>query len=168
MSKFAPGNQFWKQRSKHGRDALFTDAGKLREACNEYFEWVDTHPWWRNEPIKSGDKVGETMKVMLARPYTLSGLCIYLGCAESWWRGFKNSDTYSDDFSSVMQAVEQAIDTQLFEGAAVGAFNSNLIARKLGMVDKQEVTGKDGAPLSAPPQMIIVKSGNSLEINESE
>lgn len=35
--------------------------------------------------------------------------------------------------------MEETIETQQFEGACVGAFNANIIARKLGLVDKQEV-----------------------------
>ena len=34
---------------------------------------------------------------------------------------------------------EETIETQQFEGACVGAFNANIIARKLGLADKQEV-----------------------------
>ena len=35
--------------------------------------------------------------------------------------------------------MEETIETQQFEGACVGAFNANIIARKLGLSDKQEV-----------------------------
>lgn len=38
--------------------------------------------------------------------------------------------------------VEEIIRTQKFEGAAVGAFNANIIARDLGLSDKKEIDGK--------------------------
>lgn len=38
-----------------------------------------------------------------------------------------------------MDEVETTIYTQKFEGAAVGAFNSNIIARDLGLADKKEI-----------------------------
>ena len=46
----------------------------------------------------------------------------------------------SEDFSAVISMVEEIIETQQFEGAAVGAFNANIIARKLGLADKQDIT----------------------------
>lgn len=39
----------------------------------------------------------------------------------------------------VLSRIERVIETQQFEGACVGAFNANIIARKLGLADKQEV-----------------------------
>jgi hypothetical protein len=59
------------------------------------------------------------------------------------------------DFSEVIHAIEEIIRTQKFEGAAVGAFNANIIARDLGMVDKKDVTS-DGKPLGNKMQIEIV------------
>ena len=38
------GNQFWKLRSKHGRDKLFTTPELLWQAACEYFEWCENNP----------------------------------------------------------------------------------------------------------------------------
>jgi hypothetical protein len=38
------GNQFWKLRSKHGRDTLFESPEKMWEAACEYFQWCDDNP----------------------------------------------------------------------------------------------------------------------------
>ena len=40
--------------------------------------------------------------------------------------------------------MEESIETQQFEGACVGAFNANIIARKLGLADTQEVDDTNG------------------------
>ena len=45
------GNQFWKARSKHGRDRLFASADLLWEACCEYFEWVEANPLIEMRPF---------------------------------------------------------------------------------------------------------------------
>lgn len=135
------GNQFWKIRSSHGRNLLFATHDLLWKAASEYFEWCDTHPWWRNEPIKSGKGTGKLVKVYTVRPYTLSGLCIYLDASESYWKEFRKNENLSKDFLSIIERVEEIIRTQKFEGAAVGAFNGNLIARDLGMTDKKELSG---------------------------
>jgi hypothetical protein len=38
------GNEFWKMRSKHGRDALFASPELLWESACEYFEWCNDNP----------------------------------------------------------------------------------------------------------------------------
>ena len=136
-------NQFWKLRSSHGRDKLFASPELLMEACSEYFNWCDAHPWYKVEASKSPNtkKEERLIKVPTAIPYTLSGLCIYLGASESWWKEFRKNPNLSEDFLSVITRVEEIIRTHKFTGAAVGAFNPNIIARDLGMVDKTETTG---------------------------
>jgi hypothetical protein len=136
------GNQFWKLRSKHGRDKLFETPELLWEAATEYFNWVDGHPWYKVEAVKSGDNCGDLIKIPLARPYTLSGFQLYIGASDTFWRKFKADD--HKDFVTVISEIEKAIYTQKFEGAAVGAFNANIIARDLGLTEKsvQELTHK--------------------------
>lgn len=147
-------NQFWKLRSKHGRDYLFATPDDLWDAACEYFNWIDSHSLWRNEAIKSGDNAGKIVKVPTGRPYTMQGLCLYLDCNLVYFNQFERAlegkqDEASKDFSKIVSRIRETVFTQKFEGAAVGAFNSNLIARELGLSDKQqhEHTGKDGANL---------------------
>lgn len=141
------GNQFWKLRSKNGRDKLFESPDLLWQAATEYFQWVDNHPWQKVEQLKrpvavkkkSGDEELHSLAhIPTQRPYTLSGLCIYLNASESYWREFRKNKNLSDDFLSVINTIEEIIATQQFEGATVGAFNSNIIARKLGLTEKVE------------------------------
>ena len=40
----------------------------------------------------------------------------------------------------IIARIESVIETQQLEGATVGAFNANIIARKLGLAEKQEST----------------------------
>lgn len=130
------GNKFWQRRSKHGRNKLFATPELLYEAACEYFMWCDRNPWRKNEAIKSGDNAGKLIKVPTQRPYTLSGLCLYLGVNQGYFYDFKK--TCGKDFSDIVTRIEEIIETQQFEGAIVGAFNPNIIARKLGLSEKTE------------------------------
>jgi len=151
------GNQFWKLRSEHGREKLFATPELLWEAACQYFNWVDAHPWFKIEQMKNpvvetnretGEKkITAIAKIPTARPYTLSGLCLYLDASESYWRNFRKNETLSEDFLTIITRIESIVETQQFEGASVGAFNANIIARKLGLTEKQEMTGKDGGPI---------------------
>lgn len=131
------GNQFWKLRSKHGRDKLFATPELLWEAATEYFEWCDNHPWTKKDWV---GKDAFEVEREVSRPYTLSGLCVYLDCSTSYFREFKRIIQDKDkDFLTVITRIEEVMFTQKFEGAAVGAFNANIISRDLGLTEKQTI-----------------------------
>lgn len=134
------GNKFWQNRTRHGREKIFASAELMWAAAEEYFEWCDDNPWLKKEAIKSGEHSGTLIDIPTQRPYTLSGLCVYIGCNEAYFRTFKAQLPEGEqDFNTVIGSIEQVIYTQKFEGAAVGAFNANIIARDLGLKDKQEI-----------------------------
>lgn len=58
-------------------------------------------------------------------------------------------DQINKDFSAVINKIEEIIYQQKFEGAAVGLFNSNIIARDLGLRDKQDLTS-NGEQIATP------------------
>lgn len=128
------GNQFWKNRSKHGRDKLFADADLLWKAACEYFEWCDSNPLIA---IEYNGKDALKCEVPKMRAYTLTGFFIYIDACENWWSEFKKRDS-AKDFMGVITRIEQIVFTQKFEGAAAGFLNANIIARDLGLVDKKE------------------------------
>lgn len=127
-------NSFWQLRSKHGRDRIFETPQEMWEAAAEYFNTVDKNPWYKNEAIKSGDACGEIIKIPTQRPYTLGGLQIFIGCTDQTWINYRSRQ----GFLEVMEEIEKVIRTQKFEGAAVGAFNANIIARDLGLKEQTE------------------------------
>lgn len=132
-----PGNKFWQLRTKHGRDALFSSPDLLWEAATEYFEHTDSRKWTEKHWVgKDGDEVEKENET----PYTISGLCLYLDASREWWYKFKQSA--SEDFLHILARIENIIYTQKFEGAAVGAFNANLIARDLGLAEKSDNSHK--------------------------
>lgn len=167
MSKGAPkGNQFWKLRSKHGRDKLFATPELMWEAACEYFEWCDENPFYEVEQKKGAnnlrisksanadivhDIVGsmsDTIELPRMRPYTIQGLCLYLDCNVQYFNDFDNAikgnvDQQSKDFSSIISRIKEIIYNQKFSGAASGFFNANIIARDLGLADKKEITPSD-------------------------
>lgn len=136
------GNQFWKLRSKHGRDKLFETPALLWEAACEYFEWCDDNPL---KEMKVFNYQGEivTAELPKMRAYTLDGLCLYLGCSDSYFRAFKSTLTEANyDFLTVIHQIEKTIYNQKFTGAAADLLNANIIARDLGLSDKTEHSGE--------------------------
>lgn len=137
MSKGAPlGNQFWKLRSKHGRDKIFESPEILWEACAEYFEATDQRKWIRTE---FNGKDATECHVPTETPYTWTGLYLFLDCSHTTWQDYEKRN----EFIAICMRVRHIIYTQKFEGAAVGAFNANIIARDLGLKEESNVNLND-------------------------
>lgn len=154
------GNQFWKLRSKHGRERLFGTPELLMQAATEYFEWCDSNPEYIVEQKKGNQNIklsisedsdisdlkevfSSLVYVPTKRPYTIQGLCLYCDCNVLYINQFEESikgktDELSKDFSKIISRIREIIYNQKFIGAAVGYFNSNIIARDLELVDKRD------------------------------
>lgn len=133
------GNQFWKQRPKHGKDKIFSTPEKLWDSACQYFQWVEDNPLIKIEAAKAGDHFGEHVEIPIIRPFTIHGLTIFLDCTTQTFHNYGNDKKYKDYFD-VVSKIKKIIYTQKFDGAAVGMFNSSIIQRDLGLVDKQDVT----------------------------
>jgi len=134
------GNEWWKRRSKHGRDKLFASPQLLLEAAEEYFKSVDENPEYETKPMIERGKV-KMVLLPKKKPYTIMALCLYLGCASAYFRQFKREQQgkeESKDFLSVIAVIEDTIYHQQYDGAVTGFFNANIIARALGLAEKVE------------------------------
>jgi len=110
------------------------------KAAFEYFKWVEDTPL-KKAIVYQGAVCGDES---LMRAMTIKGMCIFWGVNTFYLNDFiKNLDLSSDsgkDFSQVISTIKEIIETQKFEGASAGLLNPNIIARDLGLADKQETT----------------------------
>lgn len=136
-------NEFWKSRSKHGRDKLFKTPEDLLQSAVDYFQWCDDNPW--NKIDYKGSDV-KMVKIPTQRPYSLAGWRHYIGASERWLSEFKK--TCDKDFLRVISEIEQYIADHQWQGATVGAFNANIIARTLGLKDYNDHT-TDGEKITS-------------------
>jgi hypothetical protein len=128
------GNEFWRLAEDPGRPKAY-DPPRLLNISYDYFKWATENPWMKNEAVKGGDNAGMIIKVPTSRPFTIHGLCVFAGIS------VQTFDNYSKnkEFLEVTTRIREIIYNQKFEGAAVGAYNANIIARDLGLADKKEV-----------------------------
>lgn len=133
------GNQFWKLRSKHGRDKLFETPQLLWKAACDYFQWCEDNPLYETKGFAfQGIVTKEDFPKM--RAMTLSGLCFYLHCNEAYFRTFKKQlPEGEEEFNTVIKEIETVIYNQKFQGAAADLLNANIIARDLGLTDKSSI-----------------------------
>jgi hypothetical protein len=136
------GNKFWLARSSHGATPVFASPDDLWAACVEYFEWVEDNPLYEMKPFAyQGVVVQEAVAKM--RAMTMMGLCNFLDIGTSTWADYRSRK----DFSEVVARVERIMRQQKFEGASADLLNPNIIARDLGLADKQQVSGDPDSPI---------------------
>lgn len=148
MAGGAPkGNQFWKQRSRHGVRPIFPEgpegAAKLQEACEDYFQWCEDNPLQEDKAFSyEGDVIHTNLNKV--RAFTLNGLCLFIDVTGPTWHDWR---TTRQDLANVIAWAEQVIRDQKFVAAAAGLLNANIISRDLGLADKQEISGPNGGPV---------------------
>jgi hypothetical protein len=123
-----------------GKQKYIKSGEELRTLFVSYCEWVETHPILKEDYV---GKDANRVQRELQRPLSWVGF-------ESWLfqegvisdlNDYENNtnDSYKD-YQPIIRAIKQFIETNQFEGATVGIFNQNIIARKLGLIDKTEQT----------------------------
>jgi hypothetical protein len=157
---YLKGNQLYKLRLRTGANKKYKTAGALLKKINEYFDWCDENPLieqvliqkpWREtehyeEYNEKSGKVEKKKRVKhhthsfvdkkIRRPYTFEGLCNFLNISTET---FKNYQADVDKFE-VCSGARLIIEQQQYEGAATGFFKEQIVARRLGLVDKKDIT----------------------------
>ena len=128
------GNKFWEMRSTHGRNPIFKSPDDLWDACCQYFEYVHENPLMEDKAFAfQGVVTHEPVAKMKAM--TMNGLYLFLDIDRATWAEYRGKE----GFSTVTTRAEDAIYEQKFTGAAADLLNPNIIARDLGLQDKQQV-----------------------------
>jgi DNA-packaging protein gp3 len=128
------GNQFYKLvKMPTGRPRKYTPA-KLWKKANEYFDWASSNPLKEDKVFSTGKK--KTLDRL--RPFTETSFCLFAGIDENTFSRYKSAEEYRSLWP-VACTISKIIYSQKFEGAAVDSFNANIIARELGLVDRQKL-----------------------------
>lgn len=159
-TRFKRGNEMWKRRAKSGRDAIFKTPQQLWDSCIEYFKMMDAREDWNGQDWVGKD--GLEVELQKRIPYTITGLCMFLGVSSKYFNDFKKSQTYLSDpeFTEVYTRIEDIIKTQQIEGAMLGYYNPSLTARLNGITEKTDITS-GGEAITAPTIIVQSKQGAS-------
>lgn len=141
--KFLKGKS-WQLRSVHGRAKIFGNGELLRAEAKLYFDWCDKNPRMRAELVKHQGHA-EQYDVPVGRPYTMDGLCNYLGVSGGYFRAAKaNLDAKiakqlatveEEELREAIAWVEDITRNDQIEGGLVGQYNANLVSRLQGLAD---------------------------------
>lgn len=155
------GNNYWEFRNKHGRDFKYTPDELWNEGV-KYFEWMKDRVWNKKDPIKSGENAGILIDVPTQTPMSIDSFCLFADISYDTFRNYESKSEEYVDFFEITTRIRKIIESQQFEGATVGAFNPNIIARKLGLTDKTDITS-NGNSINNPPNTINVKIIKPIE-----
>lgn len=129
-------NKWWKKRSKHGRDKIIESPEVMLEAVEEFFELKNSTYLAKPVMMTGGDLQGKTMNLEFKDYPTLEELSHFLGFKSfQTWYNYKKRE----DFLEVVTYAEEVIRSWKIKGAAIGLYNHNIVARDIGLSDKQEV-----------------------------
>lgn len=139
--------------SQVGRPRSFDTPEDLMEACEEYLEWNEANPILAPQPFHFQGNI--TMaQVPKPRAPTIVAMCTRLGISRFTWHNYRESE----EFDLVCEEVEARMRSFKFENAVAGLMNSTLIARDLGLVDKQEVKhSSDGTMMPTRIELVAGK-----------
>ena len=154
------GNQFWRARTKHGRDKLFASPEALWESCCEYFQWVEENPLWETKLFSYQGAVSEGV-IPKMRAMTIGGLCLFLDIDETTWRAWRAGN--DKDFTTVITKAEQIMYNQKFTGAAADLLNANIISRELGLADKSDLNHRSDDGSMSPTSIELTAPGMDNE-----
>ena len=132
------GNEYYKIRSKDGRDCTYNPIELLNKA-NEYFQWCIDNPLQEEQIVKFKDHY-ERVNVSKLRVYTITGLCNYLDMSE---KAIWNYEQRAD-YIPIITRIRNIIYNQKFEGASSGFFKETLIIRDLKIRDTAEEVRNNG------------------------
>ena len=131
-TQFKPGQQAWLARSSYGRKPQYAPE-ELEKACLEYFQWVEDNPILEEKVFHTAGIITRA-DVAHIRAMTIGGLTLFLDISEDTWANYRKKP----DYVGICERVDKAIRKQKIEGSAADLLNPSIIARELGLVDKQE------------------------------
>lgn len=133
---------------KVGKPPSYTPQ-ELEIKINEYFQWVNDENVERKKRRFEGEKF---------KPFTLSGICVYLGISRETWSEYGKKSEYVDTIKKTRAIVENYVEEGLMNGtinAIGGIFN---LKNNFGWVDKIDI-----ATTSQPEQLTPTDIRSQIE-----
>jgi len=112
----------------------------LWQLFEDYVKHEADNPMYKVEYV---GKEGRVERTPLETPITFLGFEVWLAdndYIQQLSDYVANIDGRYSEFTTILTRIRNCCYVHNFKGASVGLFNANIIARKLGLTEKQEVT----------------------------
>lgn len=160
-NKILDPKEYYKLREGAGRFPEYTPDG-LFEKFNEYSEWVQSNNLKEEQLFHYQGTVvkGQATKM---RAFSIGGFCSFADIVVNTFKNYEDKE----EFLIVTSRIRQAIENQQFEGAAGGFLNPSIMARKLGLIDKQDMTS-NGKSITPPKEISVTINRTSESESTSD
>ena len=117
--------------AKIGRPRTFQDPEKFAVMVDDYFDWCDT------QTETSVDARGNER--VRRKPYTVSGLCLYLGTDRVTLLDYQEMDGFSSTIKNAKMKIENNLEENIMAGKSNPIFGIFSLKNNFGWKDKSEV-----------------------------
>ncbi len=103
---------------------------------NKFLEYVEdnkTDTMARVELLKAGELAGIQKQCDLKVPLSIKGFCIYAMITHQTFLNYNDSEQLDKDLFEVSTRIRDYIETEQVNGANVGLYNPNIVARVNGL-----------------------------------
>jgi hypothetical protein len=134
----------------------------LYTAYLNYLDDLGNHKFIKLEPIKTGGKAGELIKIPIDKPRSVLGFCEYSGMDSATYYEYLNAVSVNIDkeLVSVITRINDNIKDFQITGALANVYNPIVAMRINGISDKTEST------IIAEPTTVINIQGVELSTKE--
>lgn len=172
-------NEFWNLMKKHNPNIKDEDCYTIDKMTPEvlrsiaccYFQDAENDMLIKKDYIRSGENAGKIIEIPIRRPYSITGLTLYVNAY-----GFRsslqallepNGKNFRPEYLEVANWIHSVIAQDKFDGAAVGNFNPMLIVRDLGIAENVKANVTAEQPLfSDVPEAPRATSERMSQIQE--
>lgn len=133
------GNEYYLLAKNFVKPKKYQPAALFKKFV-EYLQWNATHPL-KEQKVLSG---GKSRRVNKLRAMTIIGFCNFAGIERQTYENYEKLDEYF----AICRRIRDIIYQQKLEGAAADLLNPSIIAREIGLADKQEISGAGGGPIN--------------------
>lgn len=156
------GNGFWRLRSKHGRDKIFSSGEMILAAADEYMEVLQDNPLMEHDFVGKDAVEVDKRKKNVPTWEGFANFCdVYSGHFHQLKQDYKKSeDPVEKDIYQALKRVDDMFFNDKFTAAAAGLANANLIGKALGIVERVDHTTNGDSIKSVP---VVLSNGKSLD-----
>lgn len=116
---------------KGGRPKAFNSPEELQTLLDEYFDYCD------NEKEIITDSKGNMKSIQ--KPYTMSGICVYLDISAETWSDYSKKPEFSETIKKARKKVENYCEENTITGRLNPIFSIFSLKNNFGWVDKIDV-----------------------------
>lgn len=148
-----------KEKKKVGRPKAFDSPEDMLKTFKAYKEYIKENPFLVKDWVgKDAEKVERPKE----KPLTKEGFTNYCedqGIITDLTDYFENKEGRYKEFIQVCSRIQREIRQDQIEGGMAGLYNPSITQRLNSLVEKSEVTGKDGKDITVPPVIIFKTEG---------